>query len=398
MWTRSSRSGRRRLSLAALALGVLCAPGVARANPDCSSLPSPIYGIGGSSHQPLIAKFAAVLAGQTSPVTVVYQAPGACNGINALLGSTTISGTATYWDTSAVAHTCNLPTAGQAVTFANMGITATSCPGVASLPSTIGDFPGPISAYELVVPLQSSQQSISAEGVYFVYGFGATGQASPWTDETQIIKRDQNSAATVFISLATGVPALKFHGVDGKSNTGVVTAVSTAATPEKAIGYLSSDVADANRATVRPLAYQHFGQSCGYWADSTATTFDKANVRDGQYELWGATHFFAAIDNTGKVTDANTKTFIDYVTLATALPAPGDGVKLQIASGNIPTCAMHVKRTTDLGPVQSYLPAAPCGCYFDKLATGSTTCATCASNADCPSSAPTCRNSFCEVR
>ena len=74
-----------------------------------------------------------------------------------------------------------------------------------------------------------------------------------------------------------------------------VTLVATATNPEAAIGFVSGENADANRTTVRTLAFQHTEQRCGYWPDSTATSFDKRSVRDGLYWLWTTTHFFAPV-------------------------------------------------------------------------------------------------------
>jgi hypothetical protein len=44
---------------------------------------------------------------------------------------------------------------------------------------------------------------------------------------------------------------------------------------------------------VRTLALQSRDQTCAYWPDSSATAFDKVNVRDGHYELWASSHFYA---------------------------------------------------------------------------------------------------------
>jgi hypothetical protein len=58
---------------------------------------------------------------------------------------------------------------------------------------------------------------------------------------------------------------------------------------------------------------------------------------------------------------------------------------------------MEVQRTIDIGPILPYAPAAPCGCYFDFNATGSTTCQTCTSSATCPANASHCTKGYCEV-
>jgi len=366
---------------------------------ECAALPAPvIYGLGGSATKPLLGKVASGLAAATSPSSIVYQAPGACVGINGLIANTLITGTASYWDVDGKEQSCTLPVAGQAIDFVSMGNTAPSCPGVAALPADVGDFVGPVNTYNLIVPTASSQVSISSEGAYFAFGFGQLGQAQPWTDDTQIFRRDANSAAQLFISLATGIPPEKFKGVDTKSNGGTVTAVATSIKPEAAIGLVSGEVADASRATVRTLAYQHKGQRCGFTPDSSATAFDKKNVRNGQYHIWAPIHFFAKIDAQKKITNTEVAKLLGYFTGEVEAPSNVDILALEIKSGNVPRCAMNVWRETDLGDLTKNVPDKPCGCFFESVATGATTCTACANDAACPSRAPVCRRNFCEAR
>ncbi len=278
-----------------------------------------------------------------------------------------------------------------------MGNTAKLCPGVGDLPAGIGDFDAPVQAFQFIVAEASSQTSISAAGAYFVYGFGAGGQAEPWTDESQIIRRYENSAAQIFIGLATGVPVTKFKGVDAKSNGNSVKLVSTSPSPEKAIGFVSSEVADANRNVTNTLAYQHTGQSCGYYPDSTGNAFDKRNVRTGQYHIWSPNHFFAKVDGAGKITKPEVAKVVGYFTLAEPPPSGVDTLSLSITAGAIPRCAMEVWRTDDLSTPISNAPAEPCGCFFDFTATGATSCKPCDADAACDASAPHCRFGYCEV-
>ncbi len=391
-----SRSGRG--VAVALSVSVLLASGNALAV-DCADLPAPvIYGLGGSATKPLLGKVVAGLAAATPPQTLVYQAPGACLGINGLIANTLITGTASYWDVDGKEQSCTLPVAGHAVDFANMGNTAPSCPGVGQLPADIGDFVGPVNTYNLIVPTASSQTSISSEAAYFAFGFGQLGQAQPWVDDTQIFKRDANSAAQLFISLATGIPAEKFKGVDTKSNGGTITAVAQSLKPEAAIGLVSGEVADANRATVRTLAYQHKGQRCGFTPDSTASSFDKKNVRNGLYHIWAPIHFFARVDAQKKITNPDVAKLLGYFTGEVEAPANVDILALEIKSGNVPRCAMNVWRESDLGDLKKNVPEKPCGCFFESVATGTTSCTACTTNAGCPTSAPVCRRSFCEAR
>lgn len=365
---------------------------------DCATLPNPIYGLGGSATKPLLGKVAAGLAAAPAPATIVYQAPGACLGINGLIANTSITGTASYWDTTGKELTCTLPVAGQAIDFANMGNAATSCPGVSALPADIGDFLGPVNTYNIIVPTASSQTAISAEAAYFAFGFGQLGQAQPWVDDTQIFRRDPNSAAQLFIAFATGVPAEKFKGVDTKTNSGTITAVSQSIKPEAAIGLVSGELADANRATIRTLAFQAKGQRCGFTPDSTATSFDKKNVRNGQYHIWAPIHFFARIDAQKKIVNPEVAKLFGYFTGEVEPPANVDILSIEIKSGNVPRCAMNVTRDGDLGDLRKYLPEKPCGCFFESVATGSSSCTACANDAACPTRAPVCRRNFCEAR
>lgn len=363
----------------------------------CSDLPSPIYGIGGSAPSQLFSKVAKALSAANPPQTIVYQAPGACHGPDAILNGTKITGTANYWDATGTQLSCDLPLTGQKADFGAGSTYATLCPGITTLPPTFGDFLGPIEAFDFIVPKASSQTNISAAAAYFAYGFGATGQAAPWTDEAALIKRDQNSAAALLISLAIGVPVTKLKGVDGKSNGNTVTLVSTATNPEGALGFVSGETAEAGAASINVLAYQHYGQSCAYWPSSTSTGFDKQNVRNGHYPLWSSLHFFATTDGNGNVTNPAAAKLIGWFTGKVAPPAGVDIDQISVKVGTVLDCAMEVKRTTDFGDLIPYAPEAPCGCYFESVATGSTTCASCTTDTDCGASATHCRKGFCEV-
>ncbi|HVJ94023.1 MAG TPA: hypothetical protein VM580_29740 [Labilithrix sp.] len=381
-----------------LGAALLLSSGQALADP-CSNLdPPPIYGSGGSATKPLLAKLASKLAGATPPLHVVYQAPGACVGVNGLFGGTKITGTASYWDAAGNELQCELPALGQEIDFANTGNSATSCPGISAIPDGFADFLGPVNAFTLIVPNASSQTSISAEAAYFVFGFGLQGQAAPWVDESNIFRRDANSAAQLFIALNTGVPAEKFKGIDTKTNNGTVTGVAQSTKPEAAIGLVSGEVADANRDKVRILAFQASGQRCGFWPDSSATTYDKRSVRDGQYAIWAPLHFFAAVGPDKKPKKPDVAKWIGYFTGEVEPPAGVNVLEAEIKGGTIPRCAMNVWREADTGPIASYAPEKPCGCYFESVATGKTSCTACTTNDQCPSASPVCRYGFCEAR
>jgi ABC-type phosphate transport system substrate-binding protein len=387
------------LLASALGAALLAAPSAAHADGACKDLvPAPIYGSGGSATKPLLGKVATLLLNASPPLTVVYQAPGACVGVNGLFGGTKITGTASYWDTAGKEQTCTLPDGGQEIDFANSGNAATSCPGVSAIPPGIADFLGPVNAFSLIVPKASSQTSISAEAAYFVFGFGQAGGVAPWVDEAQLYRRDANSAAQLFIALNTGVPAEKFKGIDTKTNSGTITGVAQSPKPEAALGLVSAELADANRATVRTLAFQAAGQRCGFWPDSTDTTFDKKSVRNGQYSIWAPLHFFAKVGADRRPVKPDVARFVGYFSGEVEPPPNVNLVEAEIKSGTVPKCAMNVWRETDIGAIRKYAPENPCHCYFDKVATGATSCTACSGNEQCGGAAPVCRFGFCEAR
>lgn len=377
--------------------------------PDCSTISGGapiIYGAGGSGVTSLVGRIATVLENSSNPVFVVYKDDGgACIGLDALdgLGSPTLTGGAKYWDPTTGAKTsCNLPVEGATASFAVMGNGPLLCPLVTdpSYVDGILDYTGPVSTYNVLVPNASTQQTISAEAFYLIYGFGPEAGIAPWnsSDASNYLHRDENSAAQILMSEATGLPLSKFYGTDAGSSTNMVAYLAALTTPEAGIGFASGDIADANRATVRSLAWQHFDQNVGYWPDSSATAFDKVNVRDGQYFLWNPIHFFG-LEGTrpGTFADANVQTFVEYAA-GISVPSGATSTIDQVATANknIPVCAMDVWRDGDLGAIYANPAEAPCGCYFEFTATGATSCTACDDSNPCGGSS-VCRYGFCEA-
>lgn len=387
--------------LAAVAAGATLAPSAA-ADQTCSALPGATFITGSSAVKPLVAGLAKALAG-AMPVTqtLIYKGQGSCTGVDAIFNGTKITGTASYWDTG-TELTCNLDLPGGNV--ADIGVSdvfATSCAGVTSVPATVGDFFGPNQVMNLVVPAASSQTLISAQAAYLVYGLGAAGAASPWIDESFIFQRSATSGTQSMIAAAIRAPAVKWKGVMEAKSSDMLTAVTMSAQAEKTIGILASDVADKARHMSPPplkiLAYQHFDQDCAWLPDSSSTSFDKRNVRDGHYPIWGPLHLFATIDATKLPVKPNAKTVIGYFTGTATPPASVKLLDLEIAASTVPACAMKVQRSSEIGDVTAYTPSAPCGCYFDFKATGATTCMACVTDTDCTGAAKHCRQTYCEA-
>ncbi|UJR81748.1 hypothetical protein [Sandaracinus amylolyticus] len=417
-----SRVPIRLLIPALLALAApLFAASRADAQTNCRDLPNVVIGAGGSASVPLLARVGAALRSVENPaVTVVYQSPGACFGITPYVDGTTITGTASYWDpppagspagTAPVQRTCNLPLTGVVPDFGMMGTAGTLCEGVTEIPAGIGDFAGPITSWSLIVPQTSAQTVIAAEAAYLLYGFGpAEAQVSPWTDPAHFWGRNPTSAALIAIALAIDVPPERmgswFSGDrmawDVRTNQAMIQRVyeSGQVAPEATLGFVSTEVADNARDQVRTLAYQHYEQSCGYLPDSTATRFDKRNVRDGHYFLWSSYHFYAPVDGAGQLTNPLTRALVGYFTGEVETPEELPLLEITAQNGNIPECAMQVWRDTDMGPLYSYLPTAPCGCYYEEVATGTApaSCTACDEASDCTAPGSVCRFGYCEVR
>jgi hypothetical protein len=405
------------------------ASGIARAAECPTNLPNVIYGSGGSAITATMRQVAAALRSLPDPITVLWHDPGACTGFGHFLDGA-IPGTTTrnvvYWDAAGVATTCQAPPAtGLPVDFAHMGNTADFCAAPRDvLPPGYGDFLTPVQTVNLITDKDSSQKSISAEALYYILGLGATrANISPWTNPRHMILRTGSSFVHQFIAASVfGDPLKVFYdhpstpgrlGIEGGAESASSIVAAGASNPESPLGYVSGAAADAGRAQVKTLAYQHFGQTCAYWPDSSESSLDKINVRQGLYHFWTPGHFFAPVNPQGQIissrpgADATARAaiaervrqLIGY--FSGELPSP-EGVTppiLQriIAAGDIPLCAMQVTREGTAGAVSSYAPSEPCSCYFEAIATGITSvCATCDGDGDCNADAPHCRHGYCE--
>lgn len=368
------------------------------ANPACASLGTTVvYGAGGSAQQPLLTQIGTQLAKLALPVYLVYSDSGsACVGYGDLVTPTSITGTALYWDGSGQTLTCTLDAGGDPVTFAVMGNGPALCTSVPAPEggTQFGQFLGPVQPVDFVVPGQSGQQSISTEAAYYIWGFDASDAAhtvSPWGTPANIFTRSASSFVNLFVALDTGVPASRVatKGTQEATNSATLSALSAlnSGAAESGIGFVSGEVADGNRSSIKVLAYQHTGQTCGYTPDSDSTSaFDKVNVRNGQYWLWSPVHFYAAVNGQGQITDPNTAALVGYFTGAVAPPAGLDLFAADLGAFTVPQCAMQVWRDGDLAPLYSYAAASPCSCKFD-IATNNalkpSTCKTCTQDSDC---------------
>jgi hypothetical protein len=161
---------------------------------------------------------------------------------------------------------------------------ATSCIASYVPRATIGEYLGPVQPMTFVVPTTSKERSISAEMGRVVFGRGSNDlQASPFTDPLLYFVRNSTSGTQQMISRAINVDAKQWWGVDRGGSSAVRNLLLSVdpARVNNAVGILSSDFADAERARLRILAFRARNQSCGYYPDSSVFTRDKRAVRDG---------------------------------------------------------------------------------------------------------------------
>jgi hypothetical protein len=403
----------------------------------CSTLPgSIVYIESGDTQEPLLKELGRKLRDEAN-VSIVFELTGSCTLAPNLYNSVAIPKNTTMmyipstaenpaWTTADAEDTCTTdPNNG---VTPNLGISAlfpSSCAGLGAPPAGIGSFNGPIQAYDFIVPTAefATQTSISAAEAYYAFGDGANNPvtfngAAEWNVPSQFWLRPATKStlvATAFNINLTATQMTKAEADGGTSDgrnleaasTGVLTGVTTS-TSMQAIGILGDEVFDQNRGKgINALAFQAFGQSYAYYPDSTTSSFDKQNIRDGHYTLWSPTVYITPVDNTNTPTNAAVKYITDLVLGQTATPPNGladggtaiDGLGAIVDVGLTPNCAMQVQRAGDGAPLTPYTPPAPCTCYFlskvPQAAALPASCVTCSANTPCATG--TCNNGYCEV-
>jgi len=397
---------------------MLAVPNVALSAP-CSdfNLPNPIYGSGGSAITANLRLVAIELAKRSTPITILYADPGACVAYQQYLNNA-ITSDFKFWSSTGTQTVCQAPLGGQPADFAHMGNDHEFCVGLtlpSGYPDGYADFLGPVQTVNIVTHKNSSQKSISAEALYYIWGKGAAAAGvEPWTNPAHITSRGVTSFAHQFPALAIfnnsgkiffDNPAVGGTGpADYANQQAVVNAIGTfgATSPETPIGYISSSAAKDNSAIVKTLAFQAYDQTCGFWPDSTGSTLDKINVRTGKYALWAPGHFFARTSGgsaLANVVNPTVRDLIGWYSGEIDQPADFSVTERSIAAGDVPLCAMQVQREGLVGAISSYAPEDPCGCYFEAIATGHQTCDACGSDDDCTPIDPQskCRRGYCEA-
>jgi ABC-type phosphate transport system substrate-binding protein len=397
------------------------------ANPLCSSFgnKNPVYIAGSSASKPIWA----ALSGKIPGVDFIYQGPSSCVGLNDVATGATDVIASYYMDGSTNGVACDTP---GTVNIGVSDVFPASCASV-TVPSGFKDFTGPVQVMLMAVPYGSTEASISYDAAYTVFGWGGTQYpVAPWTNYADIFIRSPTSGTETMIGSAIGLASSKWlsqtpdggAGQQQPNSLAVLKALQGAgagATPSAAIGILAADYGDQFRGVagtddagnvtggLKILAFQAKNQTCGYLPDSDATHFDKINVRQGRYDIWGPLHLLVAVDGSGNPTNAGVATIIKYLSLDASLATTDAQNVIQADSKAhvIPQCAMQVSRSAEVTPdspgMASYQPPMGCGCYYESLKNGgqgySKYCTTCTTATDCKNSSyPKCNFGFCEAQ
>jgi hypothetical protein len=366
---------------------------------------------GSSNFPPLLSKLAPLIL--ATGYTPVFQVTSSCGGVASVFSTDTASRSivdpapgpkakyAAYFQQDGSSVSCSLGAGGLPVDVGESDIFSTTCSGFGAPGSAIGEYLGPIQAMVFVVPGHSEQTAITAEAAHAVFGMGGKGVA-PWTDPSLFFVRNASTGTQQMIGHAIDVPATGFWGADRGTASEVDALMKVITDPsiaDQAIGILSADYYDADRANLRALAFAAPGQDCAYTPDSTPYRKDKRNVRDGHYPIWGPVHFFTAVSNGVPVSPAAQA----LVSIVSVPRIPQSLLDAFIGSSLVPSCAMTVQRSSELGALSVYAPPFECGCYFEASPAINgeppSGCARCATSADCTDpSRPACNLGFCEAQ
>ncbi|MBS2013959.1 MAG: hypothetical protein JST00_13805 [Deltaproteobacteria bacterium] len=404
-----------RFGLALVVCGGATAPRLAVAAP-CSSIGAQpiVYVESGDTQEGLLKRLGSRLVNAASPIRIVYKSLPTCtlgadlyNGnpmVTDLTGARPIryipsSAEDPGWNPNLPAPICEADAPGNTI---GLGIGATylsSCTALPAKPADVAVLEGPEQAYGFIAPIASNQIAITAEEGYLAYGFPAgDGQALPWVEQALRFSRGATASTALTTASAIGLKAGQLKGTIPPNNTSteVLNLVATSTNPNATIGIMGADVYDSARNQVKMLAFKGFGQRYAYFPDSTGTSFDKQNMRDGHYLPWSPTPYITRVDGAGKATDPNVQRIIDLV-FGARTDADVDGLLAVIQSGLVPKCAMKVQRLFDGGDLSLYDAPEPCGCYYEaNVPQGTTKCTACANDTVCGGGK--CRRGYCEAR
>jgi len=383
------------------------------AAPDCDSLPgTKIYIQAGDTQANLLHLLGHQLRDNTSrPLTLVWVLTGSCANIDLMynhLPATGMAAAASYAASTSESPTWKITDTPQACTIStvkfpdigNSALFTTACAqGQGGPPATVKLTTGPRQAYVLAMVRGTDQVAMTYEEAYFIFGFGPTlleamgGSIAPWLTETELKIRLPGKSTLLAWAANINVPDPNWHGTRFDKSTQVVNALLTSGAPSAALGILGAEVYDGLRDKLTILAYRAQGQYAAYYPDTTSSSRDKKNVRDGHYTVWSPTVWMENVTGSGAPVNDDAHFVIDLIAGHTVATPPNFQPNVTVAKvGLVPDCAMRVDRSYEGGPLSMYTPPVSCVCEFEN-AVDSSSCETCATQA---CSHGVCRNGYCE--
>lgn len=397
-------------SLVAASSLLLGAREAAAATP-CSTLTNPIFVESGDTQEPLLKSLGRRLRDSTvMPVTIVYRTTGTCQLTSDMYGGVKIAQSTTLfyapstsedggWNDKLPPLQCTVDASGGVPVDLAIGATFISSCTQSPPPAGLGLVTGPSQGYAFIVPKASDQTALTAEEGYMVFGFGSDSELDPWTDVNYLFTRPPSKSTLLTLAASIGVDKNKVKGQPQDTSASVLSLVASSPVPEKTIGLMGTEIYDANRDKVTELAFRAFKQRYAYWPDSSPTSFDKRNLRDGHYIPWSPTVYIAPVDGNGVPTNDRTKLVVQLVLgRQTSVGSDVDGLASVVAKGLVPECAMKVTRRFDGDDLAPYDAPEPCGCYYEsKVPSGAgASCVACSDDGPCGGGK--CRRGYCEAR
>lgn len=395
-------------------VGVACLAGSASAF-KCDVLPDPAYVMATSSAEPMVREVAKLLE-RTDPLRqmVVFQIAPACAAVEALAkdnatGSCApgacMRGKAYFFPLDGAPEpnrpgVCDLDIAGQKIDLVLSDVFPQNCPGYGpNLPPGLLSFVGPAAAYSFAMLKTTAETAIHAEEAHFVFGAGQRAQLKPWLSDARLAHLGPKDGGTLLVGSRINLPPPKWKGVVSESTDELVDVLYS--DPAQSLILLPTSLVDQRRNELRPLAFRALGQKTAYFPDrrlpsSDKATFEKQNVRDGHYPLWGYVHAVLRQDPTRPSQPLSAKgDRLASIFLGQTLVGGQDSLVLQVQSGLVPQCAMQVSKTSDAGPMSVSVPKDNCRCLFEhNVKQGALSCQRCEPGV---CTAGVCRHKYCEA-
>lgn len=402
------------LFAAAAGLGMPTDPQSGGVPVDCTSLPNPVYFPATTLLESVLAELSPPLADPDimgeDAMTIVHFPLSSCISYDVQREQTPVSGTAIYYTADGAQGSCNMPTDVEIRSdLSAMDVGGATCLGGETPPDELLEVPSYVETLGFVVPRNSSQTAITATEAYYLLKFGGEEdrQVEPWTDPNFVLVRNPGSSTQLTIGANTGIAGTMWNGAlrDHAGSSDVrdaVIAENTTGNAERVIGILNSSKWEAAADDMRVLAFEPFNGCLGaLFPDSTSTSRDKRNVRDGHYPIWTNLRFILRTDangntisDNGEESAARAQLLVDLMT--GTVEVEGVGVaEAVIGVGNVPSCAMHVAREVDGGPIASFEHPAPCDCFFLEENGVDSGCETCTDSDSCADGGE-CRFGYCE--